>query len=194
MAGTKEVIAEHNRIQLLHVEIAAETGIHYSLVNNIHSFISNNLKNGVTLNSKNVVRCILTELINLERRSLQRLLEHNGIYSSDDIGKVVQQLCKKGLLVQEGDDDFEDFNGLFTTATLHEYIKLHKIKRVRHWYETVGLSLLIVSLLLVVLSHFTFISKTIGWCALGCVFFGWLLYINKMDLIIELRNKVFGNK
>lgn len=69
-----------------------------------------------------VVRNFIRYLLSHDR-PIKEYLNHAKIENSDQIGEIIMLFCESGLIRKEASDSVEDFEGLFETENIQEYMK-----------------------------------------------------------------------
>lgn len=166
------------------LKISDETGISVEMVEHIHRSIVKKRKNGIHIDSKNATQFIILDLINNNNGSVFGILRSNGINSSDDFGIVVRKLCEEGILLREDNDNYEDFNGLFTTANVDGFIGLHGLRKDRDWYKIVSDLLYMGGAVIVIAAYMlTAIPNEVGWAGGVLGITGWLMLTFKTKIL-----------
>ena len=166
---------EQNRIVRIWTKISDETNIKFEMVGHIYNSISKESKGRVHLNSKNATKAIILDLINNDNGPVKSILANNGINSSEDFRIVIQKLCEEGLLLQEKDDNLDDFNNQFTIDSIDDFIKKNNLARHRNWYKTISYSFYTIGICIVILSYLSVISNKVGWAGWIIGMLGWAL-------------------
>jgi uncharacterized repeat protein (TIGR04138 family) len=184
---------EPNLVLKIWTKISDETAIRVEMVGHIHRSITRKRKNEVHIDSKNATQFIIQDLINNDNGSIHEILKYNGIKSSGDFGTVIKRLCEEGMLIKEENDNYEDFNGRFTTESIDDFIKLQKLKKDHDWYKTASYILYTIGFAIVIFSNATFIPGKIAWIGWGLGMFGWALITYRSKISIAL-NKILQLK
>ncbi|MEM6805556.1 MAG: hypothetical protein AAF696_29435 [Bacteroidota bacterium] len=182
MENTKAENTDPNFAIKKATKISDETGVRFEMVNFILYSFPSKSEDPKGISSQNLSKFILQKLIDKTDEPLKELLIHNGINSSADIGRVMDHLCKEGLLQKGKDDDFKDFEGQFETKNLDEYLKKENIKRKRGLYTSISNWMYGIGFIVVIASYVTQIPRNYakaGW-AIGML--GWVLQVYRKPI------------
>jgi hypothetical protein len=189
MSKINEENNDPNLVLKIWTKISDETGITVDMVGHIHHSITKERRRKIPINSKNATQFIILDLINNDNGSIKDILNYNGIKLSEDFGIVIKRLCEEGLITKEEGDDYKDFNGHFTTESINDFIKLHKLKKDRDWFNIVSYFLYSIGFLIVVSTYVTSIPNKIGWIGWILGMIGWLLLSFKSKILLYLEKQ-----
>ena len=191
MSNTNEDNKDPNHVLRIWTKISDETGISVEMVGHIHRSITDKCKIENCVDSKKATQFIIQDLIDNDKGAVQEILENHGIKSSGDFGTVVKRLCEEEVLFQEENDNYEDFNGLFKTESIEDYLKLHRLKKKSDWFKIISYSLYVLGFAIVVSSYVIPVQNTLGWFGWALGMCGWALLSFK-DQIVESGKKIIS--
>ena len=80
------------------------------------------------ISAEEVCLALLRDIRSTSQGKVSVVLSEMGIQSSKDIGRITYGLVGKELLVEHGDDTVEEFDDIFTEATLPDFLTRNGIK------------------------------------------------------------------
>ncbi len=189
MADNVEEKRDPNHHLRVWTKISDETGINVAMVRSIYYSIIWERMSDVQITSKNATYFILLDLLNNDNGPIQEILETNGIGSSEDFGTVVRLLCEESILSQEEDDDFADFNNLFKTESILDYLKNEKLRKDADWYIWLSNGLFLIGLLFAFASYSELLPREMGLFGWGVSLLGWGLVTLKDKISIAGKSQ-----
>lgn len=131
---SKEPLTE-NQIEIKYLELADELGFKSCTISWVGACIVTLSKrkkeaDGTThVSAEEVCTALIKDIVSLYDEQPEKCLSDIKITSSDDVGKIVEGLVRKGLIHMSENDSINDFTGLFYSNALDPFLDKHSIKR-----------------------------------------------------------------
>lgn len=133
---------------------------------------------------RNFIRYLLTH-----DKPIEEYLNYAKIKNSGQIGEVIMLFCEAGLIRKEVDDSVEEFEALFETENIQEYMKSVGLHDYKKRYKNLGLILLAIALLIFLIQDPIITEYHLQWLGAALLLAG--LWCHKSPL--KARNLLKGN-